>query len=691
MSGTVTMVKIKRTIRFLVLAVMMLSTFGVSCATAEVAVQTSHVGSVSAIAYHPATESIVSGGSDGRIKVWGIEQERIIRTVQAGTAAVVELAVHPERTEAAVVSRESRSTYQLQVWNLDKGRMLFSEALEAAPTVLEYSPSGDFIVVGESRMSGMRYFDSRNGRSMPYPAVPQGIVTYATVAGSERTIMTYVAGDGTIRYWDLADRSILAEAQTLFGMDHMQVLQNKRYAAAVHEGDLVVVDIVEGNLVDRVPVGRVNYLTVAPETGQIVLLETRAGGRRVTIYEFDGDFLNRERILENPTLDGMNVVALAGSSLYGGSDNGELYVFRSSDGNEEALVQNVVAPIHDIALRDDTLFVNVGTDITAIRTDFFTTSRGRLDRVETVETSEFENPVEAPVNMTALSDGTLILWGTEGEEGSTLYRLAENATFEEVFTSDARIHTVEEFDGKLLLLNRADTLFQLSLEDFEEELRYSSLGMEAVAGTEQYGIVVGKARASSFESAVLTIDPLTRETVGLETEAFLVFDLAYDRQTGDLYALGITREDETETTVTRFSGSADLTRRTSVFSLPGEYLDGNLAIDPESGAVYTSIGRSGITRVTDEEDEVYGGTTHAAQRLESSGGYLWSLNRDGSATLWEPESGERTGDLYFFKDGGWALITAAGRFYASSDQAERFVAAINANTETESFRLTLPD
>ncbi|MFW6223392.1 MAG: hypothetical protein ACOC4A_00745, partial [Spirochaetota bacterium] len=433
------------------------------------------------------------------------------------------------------------------------------------------------------------------------------------------------------------------------------------------------------------------YLSVAPETGEIVLLEHREGGRRVTLYEFDGDVLNRDRVLEHEALDRMNVVTLAGSSLYGGSDNGELHVFRASDGRADTLVRDVVAPIHDVALLEDTLYVNVGTDITAIRTDFFTADGGRLDRVETVETTDVESPVDAPVNMVALGDGSLVLWGTDGERASTLYRLGESATFEEVFSSDAPIQSVGEFDGTLLVLDRADTFVRLSADDFEEEFRYSSFGTEAVVGTDQYGIVIGKSRTGSFESAVLTIDPRTRETVGLSTDAFLVFDLAYDWENGHLYALGITGEDGTETTITRFSGSSDLTRRTRVFGVRGEYLDGNLALDPESGSLYTSIGRSGITRVTGEENEVHGGTTHAARRLESSGGYLWSLNRDGSASLWEPESGERTGDLYFFRDGGWALLTTDGRFYASSEQAEQFVAAIDADSETKSFRLTIPD
>jgi hypothetical protein len=36
-------------------------------------------------------------------------------------------------------------------------------------------------------------------------------------------------------------------------------------------------------------------------------------------------------------------------------------------------------------------------------------------------------------------------------------------------------------------------------------------------------------------------------------------------------------------------------------------------------------------------------------------------------------------------------VTTAGRFYASSDQAEDFVAAVSEDEDTESLRLTLPE
>lgn len=684
------MMRFRRVVRFLVLASVMMSTFGVSCATAQVAVQTSHVGSVTAIAYHPETGSIVSGGSDGRIKVWSIEQERIIRSVQAGTAPITAMAVHPEDPEVAVVSAEGAEGYRLQVWDLSDGTRRFTDTLEAAPLVLGYAPSGDFIVVAESRNAGMRYFGARNGRELDYPEVPQGIVTYATVARSERTMMTYVAADGSIRYWSLSGGEVIGEAATLAGLDRMQVLENKRYAAALHEGDLVVVDIVDGSLKDRVPVGRVTYLTVAPGSGEIVLLETRAAGRRVTVYEFDGEFLIRDRVHENPVLEQMSVVTLAGTRLYGGTDAGELYAFSSRDGREEQLVRNVVVGIHDIALVEDTLYVNAGERTHRITTDFFTEARGRLDRVEQVETAELESFTEAPLRLLSLSDGTLVAWGTEGPEASTLYVLEEEG-FREVFSTEADIHAVREYAGSVLVLTRGDSLFRLALPDFSEELRYSALGMETAVGTENFGIVIGKSRTNAFDAAVLTIDPVTRETVGLESDAFLVFDLAYDPENGELYALGVTREEEPQTVITRFSGSRDLSERTRVFRLRGEYLDGNLAFHPESGSLYTSIGRSGITRVTGRRTETYGSAVHASRHLETSGGFLWSVNRDGSVSLWEPDSGERIGDVYVFEDGGWALLTTAGRFYASSDQAEEFVAAVNEDDETESLRLTLPE
>lgn len=689
------MMRFLRATRFAALAAALLSTFGVSCATAEVAVQTSHVGPVTAIVYHPETTSVLSGGSDGRIQVWDVESERIVRSLQTGTSAVAAMAVHPDRSDVAVVTAAQNGGYRLQIWDWDNATRRFSIMLEAAPLVLGYSPSGRFIVVSESRLSGMRYFDAGNGREFSYPEVSEGIVTYATVASSERTIMTYVAADGRIRYWNLADRSIIGEAETIPDLARMQVLENKRYAAAIHEGDLVVVDIVDGSLADRVPVGRVNYLTVARPGGQIVLLETRAEGRRVSVWDFDGEFLNRRRFLENEQLASMSVVTLAGNRLYGGSDRGELFVFRSSDGREEQLVRNVVRPIHDIALADDTLYVNNTDRIVAIRTDLFTTGEGRLEDVETVQSGEITGPaVTGPVNLVSLSDGSVLLWGTEGEAASILYRIPPGGETggepQEVFSTEAAIHSVVEFDETVLLLTRGDTLFQLSLPDFERMLRYSAIGMESVVGTEDFGLVVGKSRASAFESALLTINPQTRETVPLDTDTFLVFDLAWDSRNGYLYALGIRRDEETETTITRFSGEEALSERRRVFRRAGEFLDGSIAVDPQTGALYTSVGQAGITRVTGRRNETYGEATLAARRLEAAGGFVWSLNRDGSVSMWNPEDGERVGDLFFFEDGGWALVTRDGNYYASSQQAERFVAAVNENEDTRSFRLTVP-
>jgi PAS domain-containing protein len=297
--------------------------------------------------------------------------------------------------------------------------------------------------------------------------------------------------------------------------------------------------------------------------------------------------------------------------------------------------------------------------------------------------------------MKTLSDGTMLLWGVEGDNASRLFRLRQGRfirdRFEEELTTEADIHVLAEFDDTLLLLTRADNVFQYQLPDLERIFRYSALGLETVVGTERYGIVVGKSRTDAFDAAVLTIDPVTRETVPLETETFLVYDLEYDRSKGHLYALGITRNGGTHTTVTRFSGSANLTRRTELYRVRGEYLEGDLAVDPVTGALYTSVGPSGITRITEEETETHAGASHAPTRLESSGGFLWAHNRDGSVTLWNPERAQIVGDLYFFEDEGWALLTEEGRFYASSPQAEEFIQAVSASGNTESLQLTLPE
>ncbi|MFP3958979.1 MAG: WD40 repeat domain-containing protein [Spirochaetaceae bacterium] len=682
-------------LRMLSSAIVLLFFFGVSCATAEVAVQTSHVGSVRAIAYHAATASVVTGGSDGRIHVWDTEQERVVRSLQTGSTPIRALALHPNMPHAAVVGAAPGGGYRLQVWDVEERSRLFSQDLRTTPLVLSYSPSGEFLIVGESRGSGMTYLDSETGVSLPYPEVPQGIVTYATVGSSEQTLMTYLGADGSIQYWNLADAEIIGDARTEPNLAQMRVLENKRYAAAVDEDDLVVVDIVDGNLADRVELDGIEYLTVSRPGGRIVVLEDHEDGRRVSVWQFEGGALRRERIHEHSQLEEMNVVTLVGEELYGGSQDGELYLFRATNTGDEGrrLVRNVVEPIHDVALSDDTLYVNVGERIAAIHSDFFTPDGPRLEGVETVETEDIDNPADGPLRMSAVSDTEVILWGrdTDREDGSTLFLLRDGRVAAE-HTMDSSVRDVIPFgDDSVLVVTRGDVLYQLSIPDFEQRLRYSALGMETAVGAEEFGVVVGKSRAGFLESSVLAIDPANLETVPLDTEAFLVFDLAYNGETGDLFALGISRNGSTRTIVTQFSGLADLMHPTTIYRTDGEYLDSSLALDPASGALYTSAGPSGITRIDGEENPLFGEEVHATQRLQSAGGIIWSVNRNGSVSLWDPETGERTGDLYFFEDEGWALLTAEGRYFASSEQAEAFMASVSGRRETRAFRLRLSE
>ncbi len=723
------MERIDRFLRLPILALLLLTTFGVSCATADVAVQTSHVGAINVLEYHEETNSIVSGGEDGRIKVWDVERERIIRSVQAGAAPIIELALHPEKPRLTTISTRQDSGYLLQAWDMENGEERFSHTIESRPLFLGYSPSGDFVFVSQSRSSGVRYFDEDTGEELDYPSVPQGIVTYATVGSSGNTVMTYLAGEGEILYWDLSENQVVGEAETLQGLRNMQVLPNKRYAAAMHDGDLVVVDIVEGDLMDRVRIDRAEYLTVADSSSEIVLLDSTTDGREIKIYEFDGEHLDQTQTHQNPTLEDMSVLTLAGANLYGGTSSGELFVFESTDDKERRLVENVVEPINDITLSGDTLYVNTDNRITAISSDFFASPEATFNEVETVQTTEVENPIDGPVSFRSLSDGTILTWGAERDRSSDVFRLqptephtadeegddeaetdathgelndtdetsaadqlsGEVPEFEQVLAIDSRVRSITEFDDTLLVLTRGSRLLQLSRPDFEEMMQYSDIGIEAALGTDTFGIVLGKTSTSEFDASVLTINPETRETVPLDSEAFLVFDLVHDEESGNLFALGLTRDERVRTTITRYAGSADLSRPEVLLDVPGEYLDGNMAIAPGGEAVYTSVGNVGITRVTEDGSERFGSSTHAVEYLQNLGGRLWSINRDGSASVWDPETGELIGDLYFFEDGGWALLTGDGNFFSSSDQADEFIEAVSEDETTEAFKLELAE
>ncbi|MFW6339170.1 MAG: hypothetical protein ACOC25_09595, partial [Alkalispirochaetaceae bacterium] len=67
-----------------------------------VVLRTAHVDAVSAMLFDEDRNLLVTGGVDGKIKVWDLETDALRHSTQISNLAILDVALHPSRPEVAI-------------------------------------------------------------------------------------------------------------------------------------------------------------------------------------------------------------------------------------------------------------------------------------------------------------------------------------------------------------------------------------------------------------------------------------------------------------------------------------------------------------------------------------------------------------------------------------------------------------
>ncbi len=133
-------------LRFVVLSS---TTFGLSCAQSvaqtkpkpEVVLK-GHRGAVSSVAISPDGKRIISGGEDGKVRIWDIEKRAEIQTLAGHKGQVLSVAFSPDGKRVASGGKDKT----IIVWNTTDGSKVFTIAdLKTPVTSVLFSQSGKWI------------------------------------------------------------------------------------------------------------------------------------------------------------------------------------------------------------------------------------------------------------------------------------------------------------------------------------------------------------------------------------------------------------------------------------------------------------------------------------------------------------------------------------------------------------------
>lgn len=650
----------------------LLALFAIGATSADVLVDTSHSAAINDLAFTPDGEQLISIGDDGKLKVWDRDERSIAASWQVSPLPLVRMAVHPEDAEVALVEHDGSSRIFLSVWNWEEGEIIFRRALEELPLLFQYSPQGSYVVTTKPSFDSITLFNADNGRVRPSVEDGFGIVTYAVVSRSESNIMAYTGSNGRIRYFDLSSGREIQEARTLPDLEHLSLLPNRRYALAVREAGLVVIDVIDGEIEDSYNLSGITGLRREGDSNRYLVRRVRDG--EAQLLRFTANDSNIRREFSAPVDLSEDHSAFAGyeETSYYATREGSIYSYRRNSRIRRVFARNILEAVTDIATGFQRLIVATPDRLLRFSSDIF---RDPLETPRYFRYSSVDNPAGAPVLLEAAGRRDILMWKRD-EPSAEIWHydplLGRVDTYRDPQDDAPAVRGVSAHDDGVVVLTTSGSFRDLPEEGEAATFSYEALGMEDVIRTERYGIVVGKSRTDAFSSALLLIDPETGETVPIRTDERLIFDIA-PADDDALYTLGLRELGGGTETVLRRRFGRNLAAADTLLTAAGEHLDAHLIYDEDSDSTFAVIDQAAPYRISGSSRRTLPESGQLARRVNVVDQVVASANADGSVSFWSIGDNAHLADLYLFRNGEWALVTVDGRYVVPSRFDESYL------------------
>ena len=169
-------------------------------------------------------------------------------------------------------------------------------ALAGEPLFLRYSGGGSWLMLGESAWQGLRLLSAADGSPVPFHPEGFGIVGFAEVSRSERTILTYLPS-GRLQYWEASSGNLTTELRAAPYLSGLRVSRDRRYAAGTNGSEVLLVDLVTGATRARFALAGVRSLDLSPTGDEIACVapSDRRRARAVTLDARRGFVLPEDR------------------------------------------------------------------------------------------------------------------------------------------------------------------------------------------------------------------------------------------------------------------------------------------------------------------------------------------------------------------------------------------------------------
>jgi hypothetical protein len=618
-------------------------------------VSAGHEGAVRDMEFDDRTDRLFSSGEDGTVRIWDAVSGSLLHTLRPTQLFTDRIAVNPMKAQLAVILTDGTGAFFLSVWDWEYEKELYRLPLKEIPLFLRFSAGGSYLMYGLSSWQGLQILLADKGTSVSFHPEGFGIVGFAEISRSEKTLMTYQVS-GSIAYWDLATGQQTRSLSCVPFLAGIRISRDKTCIVGYSDREIHVVDTVTGMTRGRVEQPGITCIDIAESGREIAGISTAE--KAPLLWSLAGDTLSRipSSLLDAPLL------RYGSRGLYSADVNGRITSVRET-GEQTAFGGD--APVRV-----------TGVDVTMGRITLGSLEWVRIFQSDMlalkasptyIRTLVAANPFAADLGFVPVSESRLLAWRTDSAAVGLAFLDMTSAVFsviESGFRAPVSGLTVNS-DGAMGIeaggtIRITDLATGASLFDMRIP------GASAVVRASATEIIAGRNASANSEGSLLRVNRATGETVALKGRNVFTYALLMDPRSPRgprLYSVGIDAEGATN--LLSHDG-AGFERETLIDSVAEEDLDVSMALDPDTHVLYVTLGRDRIT--------AWDGNTVRTMRLEKAapralaagGQMLFSLNKDSTVTVLDATSGTWLAEMALFREGEWCMLFRDGRYAAST-------------------------
>lgn len=632
----------------------------------DVLINSSHRGPVNKLYYDDNRELLFSSGEDGSVLIWDAEKREIVFRMQISHLPVKMFAVHPERTQLAVVESDQLKTFRLSFWDWEKGTRLFIQDLDELPLFITYSPKGKYLLYARPRYNSLVLLSPETGKELNLLKKGSGIVPFAVISGNERNIMTYQPS-GRITYYDISSGRVLKRVKTLPDLSAIKIFPDNLFIAASTGESLVVVDLLNGTVKSRAVISEITTIGISGQGNELACIYREAGESGLTKWYFNRKELYSVSVPEIKAFTDLNTLTFADRYLFLAGREGSIS-FLNRQNQYEVLAENQLMTISSLALAQNHLAVAGPENILLFSAEmlFANLLSGRsLADKSFLRQKRIITPFSGESGVEFSNEGRLFLWAREDEHGKFI-SLDPDTDLQSKIHSDfnsALLYFEAAVQG-IITLEKSGMAQILDGDSYRKLFQYWAPGMNKLIFGGDSTLLGAKGSVSELSSPLLVINQETGETVPIADDRLFVFELLYDRAGKRLFSLGIVGGGESYITQLKQHSGADFKKMQLLFSYPGEDLSACMTLG--NSTLYVASNDKPVSQWNGYRFIELERSSHKPVKLFTQDRALLALNSDSTLTLWNTRSRRIILDFYIFKDGEWAAFLRNGPVYTSS-------------------------